>query len=51
MFNEIQYVYFEVWDLSRLELITKIVAHDNPVCSVAVGGEFFFTGSLNQIKV
>ena len=41
----------QVWKLDNFSHVSTLHAHDNPVSTLAVGGEFLFSGSLNIVKV
>jgi len=40
-----------VFDIENLKLIQNFSADDNPICTLAVGNEMLFSGSLKSIKV
>ena len=41
----------KVWNIKALELRDTIMAHDDPVCTLASSNSLLFSGSLRSIKV
>ncbi|EDV28456.1 uncharacterized protein TRIADDRAFT_19665, partial [Trichoplax adhaerens] len=41
----------KVWEISTLEMLKTISAHDNPVCTLATSSDWLFSGSHKIIKV
>ena len=41
----------KLWDLEQFDVVSTIEAHDNPVCTLTVGGDRLYSGSLKTIKV
>ena len=39
------------WDVETFQVVNTIEAHDNPVCTITVGGNRLYSGSLKSIKV
>ena len=39
------------WDIETFQVVSTIEAHDNPVCTITVGGNRLYSGSLKSIKV
>ena len=42
---------FKVFDIENLKLIQNFTADENPICTLAVGNQMLFSGSLKSIKV
>ena len=41
----------KIWNIKKLELQTSFIAHDDPVCTLAISNARLFSGSLRSIKV
>lgn len=41
----------KIWNLDTCEVMSTLVAHDNPVCTLTLKGDRLFSGSLKSIKV
>ena len=41
----------KVFDIENLKLIQNFTADENPICTLAVGNQMLFSGSLKSIKV
>ena len=41
----------KIWNLDTCEIMSTLVAHDNPVCTLTLKGDRLFSGSLKSIKV
>lgn len=41
----------KIWNIKKLELQTSFIAHNDPVCTLAISNARLFSGSLRSIKV
>ena len=40
-----------MWNIEKLEVVASMPAHDNPVCTLTINGNWLYSGSLKSIKV